>query len=240
MKGETAMLRRNHSEKGFTLIELLIVVAIIAILAAIAVPNFLEAQVRSKVSRVRNDLRSLATAIESYRVDNNAYPGSGQESNYRQPSGVPVVTVAYPLRDRHPQYMWFYTFVVSTTTGQIFGNLTTPVSYMTSIPADPFSRITGGPLGFYHTRNNHAWILMSMGPNQGYPINQGLDMDYDSEGSGSATFRYLLNPFGTNPTEYLVTGAGTYYTGEDVAAGAFTYDATNGTKSKGTIWRVGP
>ena len=59
---------------GFTLIELLIVVAIIAILAAIAVPNFLEAQTRSKVSRAMSDLRSLGTAVESYAVDHNVYP----------------------------------------------------------------------------------------------------------------------------------------------------------------------
>ena len=60
--------------KGFTLIELLIVVAIIAILAAIAVPNFLEAQMRSKISRVYADMRSLATAFEAYRLDNDDYP----------------------------------------------------------------------------------------------------------------------------------------------------------------------
>jgi len=60
--------------KGFTLIELLIVVAIIAILAAIAIPNFLEAQVRSKVSRTKADMRSIANAIESYAVDNNHLP----------------------------------------------------------------------------------------------------------------------------------------------------------------------
>ncbi|MDX1973692.1 MAG: prepilin-type N-terminal cleavage/methylation domain-containing protein [Candidatus Sumerlaeia bacterium] len=59
---------------AFTLIELLIVVAIIAILAAIAVPNFLEAQTRSKVSRVKADLRTVTTALESYYVDNNKYP----------------------------------------------------------------------------------------------------------------------------------------------------------------------
>jgi type II secretion system protein G len=65
---------RSTPTAGFTLIELLIVVAIIAILAAIAVPNFLEAQMRSKVSRVQSDLRTLSTALESYRVDTNRYP----------------------------------------------------------------------------------------------------------------------------------------------------------------------
>lgn len=63
---------RQHP--GFTLIELLIVVAIIAILAAIAVPNFLEAQTRSKVSRSKADLRSIATALEAYATDYNHYP----------------------------------------------------------------------------------------------------------------------------------------------------------------------
>jgi len=58
---------------AFTLIELLIVVAIIAILAAIAVPNFLEAQVRAKTSRAKADMRSLKTALETYRIDNNKY-----------------------------------------------------------------------------------------------------------------------------------------------------------------------
>lgn len=56
-------------KSGFTLIELLIVVAIIGILAAIAVPNFLNAQVRAKVGRVYSDLRSIQTAIEMYSVD---------------------------------------------------------------------------------------------------------------------------------------------------------------------------
>jgi type II secretion system protein G len=64
----------KQASRGFTLIELLIVVAIIAILAAIAAPNLLEAQVRSKVAKAKSDMRSPATAVESYRVDNTAYP----------------------------------------------------------------------------------------------------------------------------------------------------------------------
>ena len=60
--------------RAFTLIELLIVVAIIAILALIAVPNFLEAQSRAKVARVKTDLRTIAIACEAYMVDHNSYP----------------------------------------------------------------------------------------------------------------------------------------------------------------------
>ncbi len=61
-------------KKGFTLIELLIVVAIIGILAAIAVPNFLNAQMRSKIARVEGDFQSIATAFEMYRLDNGDLP----------------------------------------------------------------------------------------------------------------------------------------------------------------------
>lgn len=59
---------------GFTLIELLVVVAILAILGAIALPNFMEAQTRAKVARVASDLRAAATCLESYRIDNSDYP----------------------------------------------------------------------------------------------------------------------------------------------------------------------
>ncbi|MCP4404426.1 MAG: prepilin-type N-terminal cleavage/methylation domain-containing protein [bacterium] len=65
------MLRR---EKGFTLIELLIVVAIIGIIAAIAVPNLLTAIQRSKQKRSMADLRAVGTALGSYQVDYDAYP----------------------------------------------------------------------------------------------------------------------------------------------------------------------
>ncbi len=82
---------------AFTLIELLIVVAIIAILAAIATPNFLEAQMRAKVARVRADSRTLANAMESYAIDNVTYPFCDPQLNHSYLSDIPCLTtpVAY-------------------------------------------------------------------------------------------------------------------------------------------------
>lgn len=99
--------------RAFTLIELLIVVAIIAILAAIAVPNFLEAQTRSRVSRVKADFRSLATAIEAYAVDNNGHYNFAMAPNSNNS------TFQSWLQWRSKR-------------------LTTPVAYITSLPPDPF------------------------------------------------------------------------------------------------------
>jgi general secretion pathway protein G len=65
-------------QKGFTLIELLIVVAIIGIIAAIAIPNLLNAINRGRQKRTMADIRNIGTAIESYSVDYNQYPRVGQ------------------------------------------------------------------------------------------------------------------------------------------------------------------
>jgi len=63
-----------RNRKGFTLIELMIVIAIIIILAAIAIPNYLKMTERAKKSRVASDFESLATALEAYRTDWGTYP----------------------------------------------------------------------------------------------------------------------------------------------------------------------
>jgi prepilin-type N-terminal cleavage/methylation domain-containing protein len=95
-------------QRGFTLIELLIVVAIIAILAAIAVPNFLEAQTRSKIARVEADMRALCTALEAYRVDNNEYPrniGSIDDSRRLIALSTPIPYIGNPfLKDPFKLY----------------------------------------------------------------------------------------------------------------------------------------
>jgi len=153
------------SLRAFTLIELLIVVAIIAILAAIAVPNFLEAQTRSKVSRAKSDMRALATAIEAYQVDENSYPPDGDDID-------PVNLALYDVTAR-------------------MSLITTPVAYITSLPQDPFHLrlipdmtlqiLFPGPPPFtysYLTWGNRDGVAVGFGPippkNDGKPDNYGL------------------------------------------------------------------
>ena len=61
---------------GFTLVEIMIVVAIIALLAAIAVPGFLRARKRSQASRIINDLRLIDSAVDQYAIENNKSSGA--------------------------------------------------------------------------------------------------------------------------------------------------------------------
>ncbi|MEI7634248.1 MAG: prepilin-type N-terminal cleavage/methylation domain-containing protein [bacterium] len=177
-------LSLSATRRGFTLIELLIVVAIIAILAAIAVPNFLEAQTRSKVSRVKSDMRALAVALESYYSDYNCYLiDANHYVNY-----YPTVT---PMDWTHIR---------------VYRPLSTPVAYITSIPIDTYfnpkwdlnrhyfnyhnwdkwerenlsdPRMQGG--SWYNEGIRQDWCMYSMGPNMvwegadWYPITMQYD-----------------------------------------------------------------
>jgi len=76
----------KRTSSGFTLIELLIVIAIIGILAAIAIPNLLNAVQRAKQKKTMADMKALAVAIEAYHVDNTAYPAAAcNPGNYTSP-----------------------------------------------------------------------------------------------------------------------------------------------------------
>ena len=66
----------NNRRGGFTLVEIMIVVAIIALLAAIAIPNFLRARKRSEATRVLEDLRMLDSATDQYAIENNKTTGA--------------------------------------------------------------------------------------------------------------------------------------------------------------------
>ena len=71
------MLNRiNKRRGGFTLVEIMIVVAIIALLAAIAVPGFLRARKRAQASRILNDLRLIDSAVDQYAIETNRSTGS--------------------------------------------------------------------------------------------------------------------------------------------------------------------
>ncbi|RJP31425.1 MAG: prepilin-type N-terminal cleavage/methylation domain-containing protein [Candidatus Omnitrophota bacterium] len=86
--------------EGFTLIELLIVVAIIGILAAIAVPNFLNAQLRAKIAGTEQDLKTYVDAMLQYHMDNNSYHAHRDGAAQQFPLTTPVPYLNHFLRDR--------------------------------------------------------------------------------------------------------------------------------------------
>jgi prepilin-type N-terminal cleavage/methylation domain-containing protein len=231
--------------RGFTLIELLIVVAIIAILAAIAVPNFLEAQVRAKVSRVRTDQRSLSIAIEAYYVDNNIYPAWGQGQN-NPVTGCQSYNSYIVTSQNHsgggsvlPNFLVRF---AGATASNSFQGLTTPLSYITAFPADAFATNKGETFSYFSVfpgdtrvapRGGVGWILWSYGP----------DVD-EYKGNTPSDSPYLAyDPAQSQPSTFNLTYPGGLIAGRSMDSGdggqdQFTYDPTNGTVSGGDIWRV--
>jgi prepilin-type N-terminal cleavage/methylation domain-containing protein len=214
-------MKRNA--KAFSLIELLIVVAIIAILAAIAVPNFLEAQTRAKVSRVKADFRALAVGLESYQSDWDHYP------------------VSYAIGNA------FYTASIDSTLFVI----TTPVAYMTSVSyPDPFgiamkrveninsATLAVGSRPMYMYFNYEVLCDATEGHGK-------LDQwewswrAVNLHGAGSSHRAFMLWGPGPDRTDSNLYWADTVEPSGWKDFINLTYDPTNGTVSKGDMGRLG-
>jgi general secretion pathway protein G len=148
-------------------------------LGAIAVPNFLEAQIRSKVSRVRADIRYLRTAIETYKIDNRIYPSwcLGKDS-FNADEKIPGFRMSK-----------------SSQGAENFMSLTTPVSYITEFPKDPFSP-DAGTYAYYSI--NDSWVIFSPGPDKKYDITPEKDFIPGDKNTDSRIISKTYDP--TNGT----------------------------------------
>jgi prepilin-type N-terminal cleavage/methylation domain-containing protein len=216
--------------KAFTLIELLIVVAIIAILAAIAVPNFLEAQTRSKVSRAKADMRSILTAVESYRVDWNTYI-----------YGAPGMKIGEIDGDTGLPY----------THNAVKGYklLVSPIAYITSIPADAFGNYVDGAdhkAGYYQfasgkvgvAASGWGWVAAAI-PMDIYCILSCGPDKMDDCGDAASTVPFSSLPGSGNGDFPMESWQGLDPVCTPAQIIDVIYDPTNGTVSTGEIIRTG-
>lgn len=200
-------------KNGFTLIELLIVVAIIGILAAIAVPNFLNAQLRAKISRGYSDMRSLSTAVEMMRTDRNVLLVDWWDDDREW--GQERLQDIFNMVGAGPDFE-------QRNTIAILSPLTSPVAYMGSIPIDPFSP-EGAMQSYRYGDNDTADPDFDHGYGALFPgnvENTGLQV------LNSGEFIFI----GIGPDGELGLGAGY---GDPVRG--LPYDASNGLVSSGDI-----
>lgn len=220
----------HWTRKGFTLIELLIVIAIILILISIALPNFLEAQIRAKVTATRGNLKSFESAMHSFVLDNgdvypdfNDYGGAMMLTYARLRAHINAKTgctsperacscTQPPLLSNRPGIKFLASQGEYYAAG-IHCPLTSPIKYMGSASTtDPF----GGGV-FPH----------------------GYDAYPDPVRAGHYAYGAI---FGIGP-DYIAGDwlRGTQYTidtdGDGLAEG-LPYNPTNGTNSHGDFWRV--
>ena len=162
---------RRFGRRGLSLIELLILVGIVAVLAVVIAPNFLQGSYRALVSRIRTDLKSITVAIESYNVAYNQYPMS--LANYKKPGAT--VNSNLPVQPGHSSShvnRWtFATVDARSSETHRFMTLTTPVAFMASLPLDPFADTRGTNFG-YGNALDQAFILWSYGPDSDQNVDE--------------------------------------------------------------------
>lgn len=163
------MIRRNTNARGFTMIELTTVVLIILLLIAIALPNFLEAQIRARVTVATAEMGSLAQALEEYYLMYRAYPPNRMEKLESGGLSGDASLELGPKGSFHSER------------GKALIALTTPIALMSFLPEDPFPpdrpewnhydfvnavdlRGSLVSLSPFNRPGNAAYMLVSVGP----------------------------------------------------------------------------
>jgi len=221
-------MRNRPGNGAFTLIELLIVVAIIAILAMIAIPNFLEAQVRAKVSRSKTDQRTIALGMQALYTDKHITPVDFWDDDQNAQVVAQLLADLGTPNQSHDNR--------GGTCG-VLVPLTTPIPYITSIPEDPFA--TDDIIAtFYRTLIREDKVR----PYVYFYIDD--DAMFGGRDHGCEYFdprmtvgaRLGIRPIPKDDDKFITCGLGPLPTWEYQQVG-IQYDPTNGTASGGQIIR---
>jgi len=176
VSGSEVVMAGSRRNQAFTLIELLIVVAIIGILAAIAVPNFLNAQVRAKVARVQADFKAISSGLEMYKMDNGRY--ISRYNNISWPWRFKPLTtpVSYLTQGQWPDPFAPKGYV--TPDGDPINYIYESNGWPEALVNYMIKKCDGSPHEFLHGKgvSIYQWALVSAGPD--------VDLNADSGARG--------------------------------------------------------